>query len=126
MVVERLGDGTLAATARGVTIAVGRGGPERLTSVELLLAALGSCTLGTVLDYAGRVGIELDGARVELAPVLDAKPERVAEICMTLKLAGDISEPRLGALRRVAAHCKLHATLVQGLSLALTVEHEDA
>lgn len=126
VVVERISDGTLAATAGGVTIAVGRGGQASLTSVQLLLAALGSCTLGTMLEYAGRVGVALDGARIELEPVLGAKPERVSEIGMRMTISGDVSAARLAALRRVAAQCKLHATLGAGVSLALTVEHVNA
>jgi uncharacterized OsmC-like protein len=122
VVVERLEDGTLEARARDVVVSVGRAGGG-LRSVELLLAALGTCMLGTMLVFAENVGVELDGVRLELEPVLASAPERVAEVRMTMRIDGEIEPKRLASLRRVAEHCKVHSTLEHGPSLVLEVEH---
>lgn len=107
VVVERRDDGTLAASARGITVTVGREG-DGLRSVELLLAALGSCTLGTMLAFAENAGVDLAGVRLELEPVIAERPERVAEIRMTMHIEGDVDERRLASLRRVAEIGRAH------------------
>jgi putative redox protein len=118
--VERRADGRLEARARDVTLVVGRG-EGSLRSVELLLAALGSCMLGTMLVFADNVGISLEGVSLELTPTLTDAPERVARIEMTLRIDGAVEPKRLASLRRVAEHCKVHATLEHGLELTLAV-----
>ena len=121
VVVERRTDGGLEARARGVTLAVGRGAGT-LRSVELLLAALGSCMLGTMLFFADNAGVSLDGVSLELTPTLVDGPERVSRIDMTMRIDGDVEPKRLASLRRVAEHCKVHSTLEHGPELKLAVE----
>ena len=106
---------------RDVTLAVGRG-TGTLRSVELLLAALGSCMLGTMLVFAENVGVELEDVSLELRPTVAERPERVERIDMTLRIAGDVPPQRLASLRRVAEHCKVHATLEHVPELTLSVE----
>jgi uncharacterized OsmC-like protein len=122
VVVERAASGVLEAHARHVTLRVGRHAEDGLRSVELLLAALGSCMLGTMLAFAENVGVPVDGVRLELTPTLVDGPERVARIDMRLRIGGDIEPKRLASLRRVAEHCKVHSTLEHGPELTLTVE----
>jgi putative redox protein len=122
VVVQRRDDGTLEARARDVAITVGREG-DGLRSVELLLAALGSCTLGTMLAFAENAGVDLAGVRLELEPVIAERPERIGEIRMTIHVGGDVDERRLASLRRVAEHCKIHQTLEHGPALALELHH---
>jgi len=105
-----------------VTLRVGRRADGGLHSVELLLAALGSCMLGTMLAFAENVGVRIDGARLELTPTLGDGPERVERIDMRLRVDGDIEPRRRASLRRVAEHCKVHATLEHGPELTLTVD----
>jgi uncharacterized OsmC-like protein len=120
VVVERRRDGVLEAGARGVTMEVGRtGGGFR--SVELLLAALGSCMLGTLLAVAENSGIAVDGVSLELEPVSAGRPERVDQVRMRLTMEG-IEPRRAAALRRAAERCKVHSTLEHGLRLELEVE----
>ena len=112
----------LEARARDVTLRVGRRAEAGLQSVELLLAALGSCMLGTMLVFAENVGVSLDGVRIELTPTLVDGPERVGRIDMRLLIEGDVEPRRLASLRRVAEHCKVHSTLEHLPELRLTVE----
>ncbi|HVA31568.1 MAG TPA: OsmC family protein [Gaiellaceae bacterium] len=119
--IARRADGGLEVRARDVTLAVGRG-EGTLRSVELLLAALGSCMLGTMLVFADNVGISLAGVSLELTPTLAGGPERVSRIDMTMRIDGDVEPKRLASLRRVAEHCKVHSTLEHGPELTLAVE----
>jgi putative redox protein len=121
VVVERRGDGWLEARARDVTIQVGRA-EGSLRSVELLLASLGSCMLGTMLAFAANADVPLEGVRLELTPTVAERPERLARIDMILRIEGDVEPRRLASLRRVAEHCKVHATLAHGPELTLAVE----
>jgi putative redox protein len=123
VVVERGEDGILEAQTRDVRLRVGRKADDGFQSVELLLAALGSCMLGTMLAFAENVGVSLDGVRLELTPttVVDGR-ERVSRIDMRLCIDGDVEPQRLASLRRVAEHCKVHSTLEQGPELALTLQ----
>ena len=122
VVVERRADGRLEARARDVTLTVGRS-EGALRSVELLLTALGSCMLGTMLAYAETAGLSLDAASVELQPTLVERPERVESIVATLRIEGDLPERRVAALRRAAEHCKVHATLAHGPAVELVLDH---
>jgi putative redox protein len=121
LVVERRADGGLEARARGLTLAVGRA-DGTFRSVELLLAALGSCMLGTMLVFADNVGVSLEGVSLELTPTLAAGPERVARIDMTMRIDGDVEPKRLASLRRVAEHCKVHSTLERVPEMTLVVK----
>ena len=120
--VERVEGGALEARARDVTLRVGRASDDTFRSVELLLAALGSCMLGTMLVFAENVGVPVDGVRLELTPTLVDGPERVGRVDMRLVLSGDIEPKRLASLQRVAERCKVHSTLHHGPELTLTVE----
>lgn len=122
VVVERTADGALEARARDVTLRVGRQAEGGLRSVELLLAALGSCMLGTMLVFAENVGVPLEGVRLELTPTLADGPERVERIEMRLRIDGDVDPRRRASLRRVAKHCKVHSTLEHGPELTLAVD----
>lgn len=122
VVVERAPDGALVAHARDVSLRVGRQADGGLRSVELLLAALGSCMLGTMLVFAENVGVPVEGVRLELTPTLADGPERVSRIEMRLRITGEIEPRRLASLRRVAEHCKVHSTLEHGPELTLSVE----
>jgi uncharacterized OsmC-like protein len=122
VVVERRPDGVLEARARDVTLQVGRHADDGFLSVELLLAALGSCMLGTMLAFAENVGVAVDGVRLELTPALADRPERVERIDMRLRVDGDVEPKRLASLRRVAEHCKVHNTLEHAPQLTLALE----
>lgn len=119
--VERVEGGALEARARGVTLPVGRAREDAFRSVELLLAALGSCMLGTLLTYAATAGLALDAVAVELVPTLAGSPERVSRIDATLRLDGDLPERRRAALLRAALQCKVHATLAHSPDLSVVV-----
>jgi uncharacterized OsmC-like protein len=120
VVVESGPGGGLVARTAAVTMDVGRG-EGRPTSVELLLAGLGSCMLGTMLAFAHNSGIPVEGVRLELEPVIAPLPERVARIAMRMTIEGPVTERQLASLRRVAEHCKVHNTLERSPELELSI-----
>ena len=102
--------------ARGVTTVVDDlvedGGPgDGFRPTELLVGALGACTMGTVLTFAKNTDLAVSGLSMTIEAEKASAPSRVASISMVLEVAGDIDEADLARLSRVAAACTVHATL---------------
>lgn len=102
--------------ARGVTTVVddlvADGGPgDGFRPTELLVGALGACTMGTVLTFAKNTGMDVTGVSMTLEAEKASAPSRVASISMVLEVAGDLDEGDLERLWRVAAACTVHNTL---------------
>ena len=124
--VERVEGFRIEARARGVSVIVDRlpeqGGPgDGFRPVELLLAALGTCMVGTMLSFADNQGIDVRGVRVALEPTIARSPERVERVEMTMELQGELSDRQLASLKRVAEGCKIHNTLHRTTETALAV-----
>lgn len=126
LVVERMNGHRLEARSDTATVVVDKvaaqdGGAGAFRSVELLLAGLGTCMIGTMLTFAEKQGIPVEDVRVELKPLVTFDPERVSKIRMTMELGGDLSEDQLESLREAAESCKVHNTLHMGARTELTV-----
>lgn len=95
---------------------------------ELLLAALGACTMGTVLTFCRNTGIALESFEIAVEGKREKAPERVGEIGLALRLAGAVPPERVATLERVARGCRIHYTLAHPphIGLALEVEHKQA
>ena len=78
---------------------------------ELLLSALGACTMGTLLEFCKNMSIPLESFSIELEGKREKAPERVGEIRISLALSGDVPEERIETLRRVAKGCRVHYTM---------------
>lgn len=78
---------------------------------ELLLGALGACTMGTVLTFCENMDIPLESFAISVEGKRETAPERVSEIQISLHLAGDIPGGRLDTLKRVAKGCRIHHTI---------------
>lgn len=127
MVVERMKDHRLEARTDTATVVVDRaaandGEGHVFRSVELLLASLGTCMVGTMLTFAEQEGIPVEDVRVELKPLVSLNPERVSKIRMTMHLGGDLSGEQLERLREAAEQCKVHNTLHAGAATELKVQ----
>ena len=125
--VERISGRRLEIAARGVTTVVDRlaedGGPgDGFRSGELLLGALGSCMLGTMLTFAENQKIDVGNVSVELRPVVEEHPERIARIDIAMRIEGDVTDRELQSLKRVAERCKITNTLHAGAETRLTLE----
>ena len=89
---------------------------------ELLLSALGACTMGTLLEFCKNMSIPLESFSIELEGKREKAPERVGEIRISLALSGDVPEERIETLRRVAKGCRVHYTMTHPPKIDLTVQ----
>jgi len=97
------------------------GAGDGFRSTDLLLGALGSCTIGTMLGFAEAEGIPVEGARAELTAITSMATDTVTRAKLTLHLDGDLSEADLERLTAAAASCKVHRSLHDGVETTLTV-----
>ena len=123
VVVERIEGKTLrvsAGSASTIVDGAGQDGSTGFRSVDLLLASLGACTVGTMLTAAAEASIAVTDVKVELRPVVALTPhERVSRIRMKMTLGGDLSDSDLLALRAAAETCKVHNSLHHGIQTQL-------
>jgi uncharacterized OsmC-like protein len=114
VIVETTDKGTLEITAGNATITVDRSGDSNIVSfhsVDLFLAGLGSCMVGTMLDAAELSGISAGHIRVEMRPIISFQPERVSKIKMKMIVDGPVTEAQVAELKLAAEACKVHNSL---------------
>ncbi|MBR8640547.1 OsmC family protein [Streptomyces tuirus] len=81
-------------------------------SADLLLAALATCTAGTMRAFAAVAGIQgLRGVDVVADAVSATKPQRLQEISLRIAIRGDLTVEQIAQLTRAGTHCKIHNTL---------------
>ncbi len=93
---------------------------------ELLLAALGHCTVLTILLYARRKGWTVDGVtvrasheRVVVEEEIDGEPMRrkVERIVQEIALEGDLDDGQRARLLEIAGKCPVHRTITGDLEI---------
>lgn len=118
IVVQTISNGALEISAGQATITVDRSGDPTVIgfhSVDLFLAGLGSCMVGTMLDAAKVAGIQVGDVRVELRPIISFQPERVSKIKMKMVIGGEVTEAQIAELKLAAESCKVHNSLHDGV-----------
>ena len=97
---------------------------------ELLLAALGSCTVMTLQLYARRkkwpiekVDVELSHNRVHTSDCEDCEGETgiIERIEVKLRVEGDLDEKQRERLAYIATRCPVHKTLASGPHIVHTM-----
>ena len=86
------------------------GRDEGATPVELMAGSLGACIAVMIQAYCEKHGYEGD-VGVSLTVEMADAPKRVGAIVVDVELPEAIPEDRMDAIRRVAEHCPVHATL---------------
>jgi len=93
---------------------------------ELLLAALGQCTVLTILLYARRKGWPVDGVsvranheRLVVAEDIDGEliRRKVERIVQEITLHGNLDEDQRARLIEIAGKCPVHRTLTGDLEI---------
>ena len=120
--VEQVDGRRMAIRARGLEVIVDdtleSGGPgDGFRPSELLLGALGTCMIGTMVTFARNQGIGLSNVSMHLEDESREHPERIGTIRMSMSLDTDADDKRVRTLERVAARCKIHNTLMDGPDL---------
>jgi putative redox protein len=89
---------------------------------ELLLGALAACTMGTVLTFCRNMKIPLESFAIGVEGKRETAPERISEIQVVLRLAGNIPEERLDTLKRVAKGCRIHYSITHPPKIEMELE----
>ncbi|GEM_PF-5534919 len=95
------------------------GHPERgFLSGELLLMALGSCTLATLLNHSLLREFPPESCAMTLESREAANPRRYVQVSMKIEIqSSKLPREHLETLQRVADKCTIGNTLKQGLGL---------
>jgi uncharacterized OsmC-like protein len=125
--VRRIDGKRLEVSARGNRVIVDQiyaDGREDLgfRPTELLLGALGACTMGTVLTFCDNMKIPVDAFTIDVEGKRETAPERISEIQVSICLEGDIPTERLDTLKRVANGCRIHYTITHPPKIELYLE----
>ena len=86
------------------------GRDEGPSPVELMAGSLGACIAIMVQGYCDRNGYDGD-VGVSMTVELADKPKRIKAIVIDLDLPESVPEKKKEAIKRVARHCPIHATL---------------
>ena len=87
---------------------------------ELLAGSLGTGIAMMVQGYCLKHGYEGD-VGVSLTMELADKPKRIGRIIVDLELPDGVPDDKKEAIRRVAQHCPIHATLVDPPGLDIEI-----
>lgn len=114
--IEQIEGRRMRVKARGLEIIVDDtvedGGPgDGFRPSELLLGALGTCTIGTMITFARNQGIEVTNISMHVEDEALKHPERIGRIHMSMSVDTDADDRRVRTLERVAGACKIHNTL---------------
>ena len=125
--VRRIDGKRLEVSARGNRVIVDQiyaDGREDLgfRPTELLLGALGACTMGTVLTFCDNMKIPVDAFTIDVEGKRETAPERISEIQVSICLEGDIPTERLDTLKRVANGCRIHYAITHPPKIELDLE----
>ncbi len=95
-----------------IDVPAGMGGHDRgPTPPELFVASLGSCVGAFIAQYCGRAGIDARDMTVDVSFDKADEPVRLVNLKVRVELPHGQCADRQAAMRRVAEHCPVHATI---------------
>ena len=77
---------------------------EAFSPTDLLATSLGNCMLTVMGIVAGRHGIDIDGASIEITKIMEANPRRVGEIIVEFTMPKNNYSDKDRQLLENAAH----------------------
>jgi len=102
---------------------VGDGGEDSApTPTELFVSSLASCIAFYARRYLARHDMTTEGLSVETEFTMAARPARVAEITIHLRVPEEVPEDKRAALLAVARHCTVHNSLEAPPTVTLEFE----
>lgn len=115
------GSDVMTVSIGSLKIDVDRGAESReIRSVDFLLAALGSCTLGTIGHYLRRKGLDRD-VDISIEGNRAEGEETYSNINMIVD-AGDLDDKTRNMLKGIAKGCTIHKTLHSSPTITLDVK----
>jgi uncharacterized OsmC-like protein len=103
------------------------GGHDRgPTPPQLFVASLGSCVAAYVANYCHRAGIDDQGLAVDVTFDKAEDPTRLVNLRVVVRLPNASCGDRIGALRRVAEHCPVHATIATLEAISIEIRDQTA
>ena len=94
---------------------------------DLLLASLGGCTAMTIMSYAKRKEIPLEGLQIRLrhekiyakdCDECTVKEGKLDQITREIYLQGVLTDEQKALLLDIAKRCPVHRTLTEGVTIA--------
>ncbi len=121
-----LGDMTFESTVGShrmvIDVPPAMGGADRgPTPPDLFVASLGSCVAAFVAQYCTRSGLDTTDLAVDVAYEKADEPTRLVDLQVTIRLPHAECRDREAAIRRVAEHCPVHASIANFNGLAFQV-----
>ena len=93
------------------------GGNTAPNPMELLLSALGACTVITLQMYAERKGWQLKEVNIELEFALEAAQSGKNHI----RLTGELDDAQKERLLKVAEACPVHKLLIEAIEISTSL-----
>jgi putative redox protein len=90
--------------------------------IDLLGAALGTCTALYIHQFCEARGLDHEGFRVEVERHGLSNPSRVGRFIVRVVLMSDIPEEYASMLERVVRSCPAHNTLTSGATVEVAIE----
>ena len=88
---------------------------------QLFVASLGSCIGAFVAQYCEKNGINAEGMTVEMLFEKAPDPTRLVNLKAQVLLPNADCSKRIRAIKRVAEHCPVHATINTMENLAIEI-----
>ncbi len=88
---------------------------------QIFIASLGSCIGAFVAQYAERAGLDASGMTVDINFEKVADPTRLVNLSAVVKLPNADCDQRVNAMKKVAEHCPVHATIQTMEELAIQI-----
>jgi uncharacterized OsmC-like protein len=94
---------------------------------ELIMAALGACTAGTIQAFALANKVPgFEGVDVNVSCETAVRPSRIERFHVEIIFRGTVSHEHADQLARVGKHCKIHNTLHRDPNVTVTTVLDEA
>jgi uncharacterized OsmC-like protein len=96
------------------------------TPPQLFVASLGSCVAAFIANYCEKAGVDDSGLAVDVEFDKAEDPTRLVNLRIVIRLPNASCGHREEALRRVAEHCPVHATIATLEDISIEIRDREA